>query len=132
MIDGGLYAQHLALLIVHFERVAVDAVANTHSFGSLFEGAGNLTLTTGWPALTKEAQHVWTGKTADRMMKKPRIKSRQALRIGEDEIGSVLALGGAPVVALSQSSADLGVQGMGSSEQLIERFGPVGVQLLVQ
>src|SRR4029077_10311957 len=78
MIDGGLYSQHLAFLIVHFERVAVDAVTNPHSFGSLFEGAGNLTLTTGWPTLAKEAQHVGAGKTADRMMKKPGIKSRQA------------------------------------------------------
>ena len=68
VINGGLYTQNQALLVIELNGVGVDAMADTNPFGSLFEGTGYLTLTSSWPALAKEAQHVGASKTTNPMM----------------------------------------------------------------
>src|SRR5215469_10019956 len=113
MIHGGLDAQDLPLLVVHFERVPINAVPKADSFGPMLQSAGHLTLATRRATTTQEAQYVWASEAANGVMQKLGIKGCQRSSLAKDYIGGVLGLGGAPIVTLAQRGADLAVQGMG-------------------
>src|SRR5215469_4784140 len=113
MIHGGLYAQDLPRLVVHFERVPIDAVPKADSFGPMLQSAAHLAPTTRWVTTPQEAQYVRASEGSNGVMQKLGIKGCQRSSLAKDYIGGVLALGGAPIVALAQRGADLAVQGMG-------------------
>ncbi len=104
--DGSFDSQNAALLVVHLERIAIEGMADSDSFGSSLKLRAYLALKARacFAAIrgnlsAKEAQHVWTLEGADRMADKFRIELLEFLGLIEEHIGSVFALGSTPVVA---------------------------------
>ena len=126
-------------LVVHLDRVAVDAVFGAHALLAALnvaddltgEMAGHLSRLGGHPA-SQVAHHVGAAKGGDGVANPLRIKTGQGSRVAKDQVGGVLALRDRPVVTQLQGATKLPAQRVELFEQPGQGLGPVPMHLGVE
>src|SRR3989441_698883 len=99
IIDRGLDPQHASLLIVHFDRVLFDPVFHARPLHAPFQMTGGFPGKTTIRASPQKPHHLRRTELLDGLTDQGRINGGQLLRRLKQDIGRVLGLPKAPVVA---------------------------------
>ena len=116
--------QDVSRFVVGFDGVFLDAVLDSHSFGTILEVAGDFSLEVAVDLAAEKAQDVCTGKSAHAMQDHGGIDGGQIRSFPKHHIGSPFILIDRPIVGDSKSTEHLAVKRIQLAHDSLKCFGP--------